>query len=137
MLPQEKGKSPAELFWRREIRPDAVPNRSQPWRRIRLDRRNPAETVDQEIRPFLGPSKYHRGDRVLTKLPWAPKGCAPWSEPKTVERVLGTYNFLLSDRQVWNSRMMKPWRRTEQNPPANMDDLSGEMPEGGAQENIA
>ncbi|MCP3668511.1 MAG: hypothetical protein GY696_39520, partial [Gammaproteobacteria bacterium] len=61
-IPQEKGKSPAELFWRREIRPDAVPNRSQHWRRIRLDRRNPAEMVDQEIRPFLGPNKYHRGD---------------------------------------------------------------------------
>ncbi len=27
--------------------------------------------MDQlEIRPFLEPSKYHGGDRVLTKLPW-------------------------------------------------------------------
>ncbi len=66
---------------------------------------------ESEPRPCFKDAVFKRGDRELTKLPWVPKGSLPWSEPKTVTDVLGTYTFLLSDGYVWNTRRMNKWIR--------------------------
>ncbi len=48
---------------------------------------------------------------MLSKLPQVPEDRSPLSETKKVIRGLGHYYSLLSDRQVWNSRKLKPYRR--------------------------
>ncbi len=38
------------------------------------------------------------------------KGRSPYSETKTVQKVLGYFTFLLSDRYAWHVRKLKPYR---------------------------
>ena len=110
--------SPAELFLGRPMRREHQPNLSKPSRRTLEGREttSPPSTNQQSPAPQrILRSVYTKGDRVLTKLPHTPKGKSPWSDPKTVEEVLGTYSFRLSDGRVWNARKMKPFR--VQSPP--------------------
>lgn len=108
------GKPPVELLSGRPFRTDWMPNLSKPMRQTRELQTQHSGTKgpqdQQEHRPYLGPSQFRRGEKVLSRLPWVPKGKSPWSTPKTVIRVLGSRTFLLSDNQVWNGRNLKPWR---------------------------
>jgi hypothetical protein len=114
--PNETGQSPGERFLGRPFRPDSIPNRKKPMRRTTQEQQTQSAPIQQssdrrDERIYTGKSVYSKGEKVLTKLPHVPKGASPWSQPKTVDRVLGAYTFLLSDGQVWNARKMKPWTR--------------------------
>ncbi|MCP3663224.1 MAG: hypothetical protein GY696_12135 [Gammaproteobacteria bacterium] len=46
------------------------------------------------------------------KFPWVPKGSPPWKGPLKVQRVLGSFTFLLRDGQVWHASKIKKWTTT-------------------------
>ncbi len=113
--PLEGGKSPAELFLGRKIRMDHQPNPAEPSRRTVVEtRRQDEDDKRPESEHTLKKGIYKRGDRVLTKLPHVAKGRSPYSEPKTVQKILGYFTFLLSNGYVWHVRKLKPYR-TEDN----------------------
>ncbi|MCP3662496.1 MAG: hypothetical protein GY696_08385 [Gammaproteobacteria bacterium] len=105
-MPLHGCKSPAQFFLGHRMHRGHEPNRSKPTRRTVQE-----QSSEPKARTKIYYSKvYKKGEKVLTKKPHAAIGSSPYSEPKTVERVLGRYTFLLSDGRVWNARKLKPYR---------------------------
>ncbi len=111
--PRDDKASPAEVYYGRKIRAEWQPNLTKPKRRVHTPRGSrSAHPGNARQRQFIhkGYAVFKRGDQVLTRLPWSPKGTSPWKGPLVIEQVLGTYTFRVSDGQVWNSRSLKHWR---------------------------
>ena len=98
--PRAGGKSPAEQFLGRKIRAPFMPNPEQPARRT--------EKQAEEAWKDKG-ARFQPGDRVGTRLPQREKGLPGYQGPKTVERVLGRYTFILSDGKKWGFRKLTAW----------------------------
>ena len=98
--PRAGGKSPAEQFLGRKIRAPFMPNPEQPARRT--------EKQAEEAWKDKG-ARFQPGDRVGTRLPQRDKGLPGYQGPKTVERVLGRYTFILSDGKKWGFRKLTAW----------------------------
>ncbi len=104
--------SPAEFFLGRKIRMNFQVNTSSPKRHVnRKNYRGKEETRNES--PTIRKGRYKVGDWVLTKLPHAPKGKSPFSEPKQVTEVLGYW----SDQQKLNAQKPKPFRRKDAEDP--------------------
>ncbi len=76
---------------------------------------------------------------VTTKLPHAPKGSSPQSQPLRVEKIIGQWRYLLSDGQVWNARRMSRLFPAEQGDDFlmdwySLDILEMPIPQGGGGE---
>ena len=104
--------SPAQIFLGHAVRGDVQPNLKEPTRRT-LQQTKPMDISQQKPnnmgkKPVKG--LYQRGDSVLVKRPFTPKGMSPFQGPRTVKEVLSYYSFLLDDGQVWNARKLKPFR---------------------------
>ncbi len=130
MTPTSDGPPPAELFFGRKVRPEWVPNTTKPKRRIHQRpsaSRRGEETVQKT--PYVSWSKFRRGQKVLVRLPWVPKGTSPWKGPLVVRDVLGSFTFRLSDGQVWSARNMKSAIRDPEIPDQWQDEDAPVPPE--------
>ncbi len=119
--PSISRRSPAELLMERRLRlPFEFPRgggrrvESQEDARVADDTTTTMDEAvdgsnDRPRNPSLhtrGP--YRVGDKVRVRLPKVLKGASPWSSPRHVERVLGRWNYLLSDGNRWNARRLRP-----------------------------
>ncbi len=97
LLPFMEVRALPKLFLGHRMRRGHEPNRSKPIRRTVQE-----QTSELKARTEIYYSKiFKKGE--LTKKPHVAKVSSPYSEPKTVESVLGRYTFLLSDGRVWNA----------------------------------
>ncbi len=110
LTPGLDGRSPAEIFFSRKVRPDWAPNTTKPSRRTHIPKKASGNDLGTQFKPWTSWSLFQVGDKLLAKTPWTPKGLSPWKGPFTVKQVLGSFTFLLSDGQVWNASKLKRYR---------------------------
>ncbi|MCP3668588.1 MAG: transposase family protein [Gammaproteobacteria bacterium] len=115
LTPDSSGSKRADVFLGRETRPEWAPTGNAQQDASAIKRCVTRVMLDSlqtpwgggEQRPWTSWSLYNQGDFVFVKMPWVHKGLSPWKRPFTVTKVLGSYIFLLSDGEVWNSRNIK------------------------------
>ncbi len=99
------------------LKPAVVPQR-HPIPSIPSDPRNiqregmSPQLNHMEKKPVVRPLS-KKGEKVLIKLPRVRKGTPPYSKPMTVVKVLGYYNYVLSDGWKHNAQRIKPWREPD------------------------